>query len=93
MPCRDVWCDLCAAGGRARGRHDVDVLRHAQLHRARDPARRGVRLLRGLVGAGRAHVRDAGRPLALRHRAGRRQPRPEHRGLPLPGTLTSHYTF
>lgn len=72
-------------GGRPARRHDVDVLRDAQLHRAGDPARRGVRLQRGLVGARRAHLRDAGRPEPLRHRAGRRQPRPEHRGLPLPG--------
>ena len=42
------------------------------------------RFRRGLVGAGRAHVRDAGREVSLRRGGQRREPRPEHRRLSLP---------
>ena len=40
-----------------------------------------------LVGAGGAALRDAGRPVALRHRRSLGEPRPEHRGLSLPRYL------
>ncbi|KAM5321614.1 protein kinase C zeta type isoform 2-T2 [Glossophaga mutica] len=63
-------------------RHHEHFLWNPELHRPRDPAWGGVRLQRGLVGAGRAHVRDDGRALPLRHH--HRQPRHEHRGLPVP---------
>lgn len=42
------------------------------------------RFQRRLVGARRAALRDARRPVAVRHRRRHRQPRPEHRGLPVP---------
>ena len=36
-------------GRHPSGRHDVHLLRHAQLHRARDPARRGLQLQVGFI--------------------------------------------
>jgi hypothetical protein len=72
-------------GGGARGRHHGDILRHAQLHRPGDPAGRGLRLLRRLVGPRCPPLRDARWSQPLRHRRGLREPGPEHRGLPLPG--------
>ncbi|CAG9789576.1 unnamed protein product, partial [Diatraea saccharalis] len=53
-------------GGHPGWRHHHHVLRHARLHRPRDPAGAGVRAVGGLVGAGRARVRDAGGAAALR---------------------------
>ncbi len=49
----------------AREGADVDVVRHPRVPRARDHPEQGLQQGRGLVGAGRAHVRDGGRVPAL----------------------------
>ena len=72
-------------GGPEEGRADEHILRHAQLHRARDAARRKLRLQRRLVGARRPLLRDDGGQVALRdQREPGRESRPQHGGPLVP---------